>query len=169
MRITAEAKKQELITDLTEARRALLAAAATLPQEHRDTPFLGTWSAHDIVAHLVGWDAANLEAVRAITQGHLPAFYTHYDTDWRTFNAELVGQHKRSTMDETMVAAQASHQGLLDAVNALPAEDVTRDHGVRSPRGRRITVVMLLNVEARDELKHCEQIAAFAARTQAVI
>ncbi len=169
MQRTAQAKKQKLIADLTEARRALLAAAATLPQEYREMPFLGAWSVHDIVAHLVGWDVANLEAIGAITQGRLPAFYAHYDTDWRTFNAGLVAQHKRATLDETTIAAQASHQNLLDALNALLAEDVAWNQGVRSPRGRRVTVPMLLTAETRDERTHCEQIAAFAARSQAII
>jgi uncharacterized damage-inducible protein DinB len=168
MRRTAQAKKQELITDLTEARRALLSAAAALPQADRDTPCLGAWSVHDIVAHLVGWDVANLEAIGAIMQGRLPAFYAHYDADWRTFNAELVAQHKRSMLDETLIAAQASQRLLLDTLDALPAEDVIRDYGVRSPRRRRVTVAMLLSAEAQDERTHCAQIRAFATQLQVI-
>ena len=166
MKSTAQAKKLELVTDLKGARRALLAAAAALPQEDRDIPFLGTWFAHDIIAHLVGWDAANLAAIRAITQGRLPAFYAYYDTDWRTFNAGLVAQHKRATLEETLSAAQASHRDLLQALDALPADDVILDHGVRSPRGRKVTVAMLLSAEAGDERKHSEQVGSFAARLQ---
>ena len=164
---TAQAKKQELAAGLEEARRALLAAATALPQADREIPFLGTWSAHDIVAHLAGWDAANLEAIRAVVQGRLPAFYAAYDSDWRTFNAGLVAQHKRSAFDETLLAARASHQALLDALAALPAEDLFRDHGVRSPRNRKVTAAMLLSAEARDERTHCEQIKTFAAQLPA--
>ena len=156
-----------LVTELKEARSALLAAATALPPPARDTRFLGGWSAHDIVAHLVGWDAANLEAIRAIVQGHLPAFYAHYDADWRAFNAELVTQHKRPTLEETVSAAQASHRDLLEALDALPADEMIRDHGVRSPRGRKVTVAMLLSVETGDERKHGEQIRAFATQLQA--
>ena len=167
MRRTAQARKQELITDLTEARGALLSAAIALPQADRDTPFLGAWSVHDIIAHLTGWDVANLEAIGAIMQGRLPAFYAHYDADWRMFNAELVAQHKQATLDETIGEAQASHQVLLDALDTLPADDVIGDHGVRSPRGRRVTVEMLLRAETGDEHKHGEQIRAFAAQLRA--
>jgi uncharacterized damage-inducible protein DinB len=166
MRGTVEAKKRKIIADLVAARRALLAAAAALPQPARETPFLGVWSAHDIAAHLIGWDAANLEAIRAIVQGHLPAFYAHFDTDWRSFNAELVAQNKRAILEETLSAAQASHRDLLQALDALPADEMIRDHGVRSPRGRKVTVEMLLRAETGDEHKHGEQIRAFATQLQ---
>ena len=96
----------------------------------------------------------------------MPAFYAHYDTDWRSFNAGLVAQHKRPTLDETLSAARASHRDLLQAVDALPADELIRDRGVRSPRGRKVTVAMLLSAEAGDERKHGEQIRTFATRLQ---
>jgi len=66
------------------------------------------------------------------------------------------------------LAAEASHRELLAALAALPAEEVAWDHGVRSAGGRRVTVEMLLGVEARDERRHAEQIRAFAARRAGV-
>jgi hypothetical protein len=166
MRSTAQVKKEVLVTELNEARSALLAAVTALPQPAWDTRFLGIWSTHDIVAHLVGWDAANLEAIRAIVQGRLPAFYAQYDTDWRSFNTKLVTQNKRPTLEETLSAARASHRDLLQALDALSADEMLRDHGVRSPRGRKVTVAMLLSAEAGDERKHGEQIRVFATQQQ---
>jgi hypothetical protein len=164
MRSTHEAKKQQLIADLTGARREVLAAAMALRREQQNLPFLGTWSAHDIVAHLVGWDYANLAAFEAIRDGRLPGFYNHYDHDWRTFNAGLVAQHKQKALEETVVLAEASYQALQTALAALPAEDVSRDYGVRSSSRRRVTIAMLLGVGDRDERKHAGQIREFAAR-----
>ncbi len=164
MRNPPEAKKAQLLADLTAARGEVLDAVVALAAEDRDMVFLGIWSAHDIVAHLIGWDHANLEAVDAIRAGRLPACYAAYDPDWRTFNAGLVARHKRATLAETLAAAQASHQALLDRLAALPAEEISRDYAVRSPRGRRVTVAMLLGVEASDERKHASQIRAFAAK-----
>jgi hypothetical protein len=161
---TPEAKKQKLLADLAAARHEVLAAAMALRPEEQDTPFLGTWSAHDIVAHLVGWDHANQAAIEAIRAGRLPAFYDHYDRDWRTFNAGLVARHKQETMEDTVTLAQASHQALLAALDAVPAADLSRDYGVRSSGRRRVTIAMLLSVEARDEHEHAGQIRAFAAR-----
>lgn len=164
MRVTPEEKKQRLLSNLVAARRDVLAAANDLPPAERDTVFLGTWSAHDIVAHLVGWDQANLEAVAAVRAGRLPAFYARYDRDWRTFNAELVARHKLETLEGTIVLAQASHQALLSALSDVPAADLLRDYGARSPGKRRVTIPMLFEVEARDERKHAEQIRQFCLR-----
>jgi hypothetical protein len=164
MKSTPEAKKQELVADLTAARSEVLEAALALPPAAQEETFLGIWSAHDIVAHLVGWDHANLEAVEAIRAGRLPAFYTAYDPDWRTFNAGLVARHKRATLDQTIADAHMSHRALIEALEALPAGELDRDYGVRSARGRRVTIAMLLTVEARDERKHAAQIRAFAAQ-----
>jgi hypothetical protein len=164
MESAAEAKKEQIISDLTAARDAVLAAARALRPEEQDRVFLGTWSAHDIVAHLVGWDYANREAIEAIRAGRLPAFYEHYDRDWRTFNAGLVAEHKRETLEETVALARRSHEALLAALTAVPAEDVSRDYGVRSSSRRRVTIAMVLTVEARDEQKHARQIRDFAAQ-----
>ncbi len=161
MRATPEDKVERLLAGLAVARHEVLAAARGLPCADYDTIFLGTWSAHDIVAHLAGWDYANCEAIDAIRAGRLPAFYARYDRDWHTFNAELVARHKQATLEETAALAQASHEALLAALAALPAVDVLQDHGVRSPGNRRVTIPMLLEVEARDEHKHAEQIRAF--------
>ncbi len=164
MRNVPEAKKTQLLADLTAARGEVTDAVIALADEDQDVPFLGVWSAHDIVAHLVGWDGANLEAIAAIQAGRLPACYAAYNPDWRTFNAGLVARHKRATLAETLAAAQASHQTLLERLAALPAEEIGRDYAVRSPRGRRVTIAMLLGVETSDERKHAAQIRAFAAQ-----
>lgn len=164
MRITPETRKQRLVAELTEARSAVLQAVWSLPPAAQDTPFLGVWSVHDIVAHLIGWDHANLEAIEALLAGRLPAFYAAYDPDWRTFNAQLVLRHKQPSLAATLDEAQASHQALLDRLAALPAGDVHRDVGVRSPRGRRVTIGMLLAAEAGDERKHATQVLSFASQ-----
>ena len=168
MRATPEEKKQRLLAELAAARGEVLTAARELPRAGQDTVFLGTWSAHDIVAHLAGWDEANREAVEAIRAGRLPALYARYDRDWRTFNAEQVMQHKQATLEQTAALAQASHEALLAALADLPAADFLHDYGVRSPGNRRVTIPMLLEVEARDERKHAEQIRAFGARLASV-
>lgn len=165
-RSTPQVKKEQLIADLSSARQEVLGAAMALHGDERDTPFLGTWSAHDIVAHLVGWDWANLEAIEAIRAGRLPAFYEHHDRDWGTFNASLVAKHRQPAIDDTVAQARASHRALLEAVEAVPAQDLGRDYGVRSPGKRRVTIAMLLAVEARDERKHAGQILEFEQRGQ---
>lgn len=165
-KISDETKQQSLIASLVGARSQVLTAASVLLPVNADLTFLGVWSLHDIIAHLVGWDYANLTAIAAIRSGRLPDFYSAFDTDWHTFNALLVRRHKQATLHETLVCAAASHQALIQALLALPADDLTRDFGVRSPRGRRVTIGMLLQAEASDEHKHAEQIKAFARQIE---
>ncbi|HSN74029.1 MAG TPA: DinB family protein [Anaerolineae bacterium] len=161
MRQTTESKKERLLVELCAARRELLDAALALPEAGQDTAFLGSWSVKDILAHLVGWDYANIEAMAAVRSGQLPAFYAYYDPDWRSFNADLVLRCRHTSLTEAIAAAEASHRDLRAAVEAVPAEALFKDHGVRSPRGRRVTIAMLLDAEAGDERKHRQQIEEF--------
>ena len=161
MRQTAQMKMDEQLAGLIAARREVLDAAAAVPEPAHDTAFLGVWTVLDLLAHLVGWDHANVEGIEAVLAGRLPAFYAHYDADWRTFNAGLVRTHRRASLAESLAAAEESHRFLLAAAQAVPAADFVKDHGVRSPGGRRVTISMLFSAEAGDEHKHAQQINAF--------
>lgn len=90
MRVSAEEKKQRLLLDVKAARQTVLEAAASLSPDPSETIFLGYWSIMDIVAYLIGWDIANMEAVQAIRAGELPPFCAHLDHDWRSSIDDLV-------------------------------------------------------------------------------
>ena len=158
MKQTAQTKKEQLIAEAIAARRELLDVASVLSEAEEDTVVLGHRTVKDVLAHLVGWDHANLEGIEVILAGRLPAFYAHYDPDWRTFNAGLVSKYKRNSLNESIAAAEESHRALLSAAQAVPAAEFCQDHGVRSPKGRRVTIAMLLIAEASDERKHVQQI-----------
>ena len=165
MKQTAQTKKEQLIAEAFAARRELLDVASVLSEAEEDTVVLGHWTVKDVLAHLVGWDHANLEGIEALLAGRLPAFYAHYDPDWRTFNAGLVSKYKRNRLTESIAAAEESHAALLAAAEAVPAAEFGQDHGVRSAKGRRVTIAMLLIAEAGDERKHAQQIKDFVAQT----
>lgn len=122
--------------------------------------FLGTWSVKDLLAHLAGWDFANLEAVEAVLAGRLPAFYAYRDPDWRTYNAMLVARYRRGMLTEMIEQARDSHRQLLDFLQSIPAESLGRDFGVRF-RGYKVTIQRLLTAEHGDEMTHLQQIGDF--------
>lgn len=62
-------RKQEIIAGLIVARQHILDAIADLPSDKQAEVFLGTWSIKDLLAHLVGWDFTNIEAVTDIRAG----------------------------------------------------------------------------------------------------
>lgn len=166
MKQTAQTSKEQILTEAIVARREVLDVASALLKADEDTVVLGEWTVKDILAHLVGWDHANLEGIEAILAGRLPAFYAHYDPDWRIFNAGLVNKHRRASLAEGIAAAEESHRDLLAVADEVPAVEFSQDHGVRSPRGRRVTIAMLLSAEAGDERKHAQQIRDFIVRTK---
>jgi hypothetical protein len=160
MRATAEEKKSRFLQTLRDERQVLLEVAATVPPEAAGTVFLGEWSAKDMVAHLIGWDYANIEAVQAILDGQLPAFYAHHDHDWRSYNAELVRRYRLEDYDALLQAARESNQALCDRMLTVPAAEFERDHDVRF-RGYKVTIARLLAAESDDEQIHAQQLRDF--------
>jgi len=148
-------RKTRLLADLVAARQAVRDAAAAVPAGRWDEVFLGTWSIVDLLAHLVGWDFANLEAAQAILAGRRPAFWTHHDRDWATFNARLVAEYRRDDPAELLALLEDSHRQLLAFVEAIPPEALFQAHG-----HDRISTI--LRVEARDEQEHARQIRELA-------
>ena len=160
MRVRAEAKKEQVIAELIEVRREILDAAAMLPADQQDRVFLGVWSVKDLLAHLVGWDLANLAAAREVLTGQVPAFYAHHDRDWQTYNARLVAQHKKADWADMVAAVQESHRELVEHVRTIPAEELDREKGVRF-KGYKVTIARLLQAETGDEKRHAAQIREF--------
>jgi hypothetical protein len=164
--VAAQAKKDKIIADLVEARGKILDAASSLSPADQDRVFLGVWSVKDLLAHLVGWDFANLEAAQAILTGQLPGFYAHYDRDWRTYNARLVAKHKREDFADLLASVEDSHQELIGFLETIPAEEFDRDKGVRF-KGYKVTIARLLQTEIDDEKTHHMQVDEFRERRAA--
>jgi hypothetical protein len=160
MNAKAQARKEQLLAGLQETRSRILEQAAAFPAGKQDAIFLGTWSVHDLLAHLTGWDFANLEAIQAVLAGRLPAFYEYRGPDWRSYNAMLVEKYKRDSLSTMIEQARDSHRQLLDCLQTIPAESLGRDFGVRF-RGYKVTIQRLLEAEHGDEQIHLGQIGDF--------
>ncbi|MEW6567034.1 MAG: ClbS/DfsB family four-helix bundle protein [Chloroflexota bacterium] len=158
---SAEEKKEALLRDLIIARSRLVKAATALSPAKQDRVFLGTWSAKHLLAHLIGWDYTNVQAIEEISAGKVPSFYSHYDQNWASYNAQLVAQYGKEKLEDLLADLQASHRQLLERVDALPATDLWRDRKLRF-RGWKVTIGSLLDVEARDEAEHADQLEAWA-------
>ena len=157
MRTTAEDRKQTLIHELAQARRNLLAEVESLPTARLDEIFLGEWCVKDLLAHLVGWDYTNLEAIQQILAGGTPSFFQYYDKDWRSYNARLVAQYRREPFNALLESAHDSHQALLDLLESLPARQLLSAKAP-TPSGRTVSARTLLSAEASDERQHAAQV-----------
>jgi hypothetical protein len=155
-----QATRDEIITGLVEARECILAAASAVPPAKQDEVFLGVWSMKELLAHLVGWDHANLQAAQEILGNRLPSFYAHRDRGWKSYNESLVARYKREDYAELLVSVEDSHRELIDYLRTVPAEEFDRDRGLRAGRYK-VTIARLLRAETDDEKQHCAQIQEF--------
>lgn len=163
MNTKAQAKKEQVLSEMQRVRSELMTEVAALSRKERDTVFLGIWSVRDLLAHLAGWDFANLDAAKRIIKGGLPSFYEHKDRDWQTFNAMLVKRYRLNTFREQLAILKRSQQMLIDHLQTIPPEDFNRDFGVRF-RGYKVTVQRLLEADIKDVRIHHQQIVDFFGR-----
>lgn len=163
MSTKAQAKKDGLISGLVETRRRILNEASSLPSDKQDEAFLGVWSVGDLLAHLVGWDFTNMEAIKEILAGKVPSFYSHYDRDWKTYNAGLVAEYKRDDYADLLSSVKGSHRKLVDFLRTIPTEEFDKDRGLRFKRYK-VTIARLLQAEIDDENTHHVQIKEFKER-----
>ena len=84
--------------------------------------------------------------------GQLPDFYSHYDRDWKTYNARLVTKYKRDDFAELLASVEDSLQELAGYLETIPAEEFDKDRGVRYKRYK-VTIARLLQAEIKDEKK----------------
>jgi hypothetical protein len=151
----AQAQKDGIISGLVAARSKILDEANSLSPAAQDEVFLGEWSVKDLLAHLVGWDYTNLTAVQEILAGQKPGFWTHYDRDWKSYNAQLVAQYRRDDFTELVAAVEQSHRTLIDYLQTVPADEYVK----------RKQIARLLRAETKDEEEHHRQIEALKSRS----
>jgi len=165
MNTKAQAKKEQIINELQKVRSEILTEVAALSPKERNTVFLGIWSVKDILAHLVGWDFANMEAVHNVLEGKLPAFYEYHDHDWQTFNALLVEKYKKGSFKELLASVKDSHIKLVELAKSVPVEKFNKDFGIRFRRYK-VTVQRLLEADIKDVRIHHQQIVDFFSKAK---
>ncbi len=132
-----------------------------MPTERRDEPFVGVWDLKDLLAHLVGWDRTNLDALRDFLSGRRPAFYDRYDPGWTAYNAELVARYRIDDFDSLLESLAASQRDVVDGLRVLSDADLTRERAI-GRTGRPLTIAGLLRAAIHDEQEHLRQIETFS-------
>jgi hypothetical protein len=151
-----------LVDELVAIRAAIVDKASEIPVEERGTPFVGHWTIKDLLAHLAGWDYANVDAVADLRAGCLPAFYDEYDPGWGSYNQKLVEKYGTEDWDELLRLLQDSQAAFFDAVAGLSEEDVAAARGP-AWRGHDISLHSVMRAAVRDESEHLQQIRSFVA------
>jgi hypothetical protein len=159
-RPTPEEKKKDLIAGLEDVRDRIFREASAMPPQRRDVVFLGSWSIRDLLAHLAGWDATNLQAAKEILKGKLPKFLTYYDEDWATYNGQLITKYGRKKFSRLVALIEKTQQELIEYLKRVPPEEFDKDRDLRY-EGYKVTLAWLLKAELRDEEEHLAQVLKF--------
>jgi hypothetical protein len=154
-------KKTVILQNLKEVRAQIMETTLSMPKEKLDQPFLGVWTLKDLLAQLVGWDFSNLDAIKNLLSGKLPAFFHYVDKDWQKYNAQLAERYRAQDFQSLLQALNESHAKLIECIEELPDEIFENDHGVEY-QGNLITVSRLLEIEAQDERTRLSLMRAFS-------
>ncbi len=158
--MTIEATKAQLISELASSRSEIIQAIMEVPPERVDEIYLGSWSLKDMLAHLVGWDHTNQQAIQEILNDQPPTFFQYSDKDWHSYNQQLIQQYRRESFEQLLADLKTSHHNLLSLLESLPARDLALGK-VKRETGRSVTIRNLLRAEARDEAVHARQVRAY--------
>ena len=153
-------RKSQLIQGLKDVRQKILNLASSMSIEAQEDVYLGTWSVREMLAHLAGWDETNIRAANEILVGELPSFYDFSDKDWATYNAKLISEYSCDDFGELISLVKSSHEGLLEKLETISAEELWMDRGIRA-KGWKVTIGRLLEVELKDEEEHLSQLRAY--------
>lgn len=123
---------EKLQTALTVAFSNYLHTILALAPEKQVQPGVsGDWSAKDVVAHLIGWDAALHEFIADPENFNPEPLY-----DVHTFNATSVTKRQAQTWQETVDELQNNFARLNETFATLPNEGRVYDRVVSWLKGR---------------------------------
>jgi DinB superfamily len=156
----SQAEIETLIEEFNRVRGELIEAVSSVPTELREEPFVGIWDVKDVIAHTVGWDYTNIEALPDFREGRLPAFFARFDADWSVINADLVARYRSEDWGALMTALRESQRAFVEAMHALTDADLDN---VALWDERRVSLRGMMRAVSRDESEHVAQIRAFLA------
>jgi DinB superfamily len=151
---------ETLIAEFKRVRELLIAAAVAVPASLRSEPFVGKWDLKDVLAHSVGWDYTNIEALPDFRAGRLPAFFDRFNADWAAINAGLVARFRLDDWEELLASLAESQRAFTDVMSTLGDADLDV---VAMWGKRRITLRGMMHAVSKDESEHVVQIRAFIA------
>jgi hypothetical protein len=155
---TTRADLEALIAEFNRVRGELLDAVSDVPAALRDELFVGDWDVKDVIAHTVGWDYTNIEALPNFRDGRLPAFFARYDADWAAINADVIASYRLADWSALVEALRESQRAFVSALETLSDADLDN---VSMWGRRRCTLRGIMRAVSRDESEHVMQVRNF--------
>ena len=119
-----------------------------------------TWTARDMVAHLIGWNRYVERGARQILRGELPFYDVDPGPDYSNVNAMLVRDYPDTDRLALLESLTASTEELTAFLRAVDPDAWDRDFGVRHD-GETLTVKSTVDDLMADYHHHREQLEDF--------
>ena len=114
--------RQELLKQAAEEYRAFHDAIEGLNEDQLTTPWLGSWSVKEIVAHIVGWHGEMKPALERMARGErpIPPGVSYEDVD--AWNARFAAAAHGKRVTDVLLEFDESHEAFITAAAAVPEE-----------------------------------------------
>jgi hypothetical protein len=122
--IIAPVHRQDILQEIEDARRDLLAAIDGLtPEQMRVPGAAGIWSVKDVLAHVTAWESELVTALNQLDSQRAPRIIAIEDIyEW---NEEQYHISARRPLEAIMSDFEGVHRMLLHMVGDLPERDLT--------------------------------------------
>ncbi len=118
--------KQDVLARLEAARTELLDAIEGLSQKQMTTvPVAGEWTVRDILAHIAGWAAWDLAAIRGVLAGDTPDFAPIQDVD--AFDAGLVAERSSWPLARILREMKEALDATRELLAGMSEDEVSSD------------------------------------------
>jgi hypothetical protein len=120
------------------------------------------WAPRDVVAHLIGWNRATLDAIPLIRRGEMPSYIMDLPNDFANVNAASVRTYSATEQATLLDTLDRSADELLAALRSLDPWDWMHDFGARNPIGQPILIQRQVDALADDYRAHAHEIERWA-------
>ena len=119
--------KTQLIEDAQKERAALEKLLATLTPEQMTQPkIVGEWSAKDVLAHLVEWEAMVMKWYAAGVKGQVPAVPSE-EYNWGQLpqlNHAIYLKHRDRPLEEIQKEFKSSYKKIMKVIDSIPEKEL---------------------------------------------
>lgn len=116
-------KKQQVLEKLERTWNDFQQSFAGLPDDLLSQPGVnGDWTVKDLIAHVAWWEAESLKHLPGVAQGKRPPRYADKYGGLDAFNHLMWEQWRGRSLAEVLQYAQATHQRLVEYIQAAPEE-----------------------------------------------
>ena len=150
--------KEEILDNLTGARTRLLAAVEGVTETKMTTMLVSeAWTLREILAHVAGWAAWDLGAIRAIQDGDSPDLSVILDVD--LFNEQVVAERNGWSLDQILAELEETQTAIQELVREMPDRDIFNAERFQGPFWN--SLADWLQVAWEHEEEHTLQIEAW--------